>query len=72
MDYLIKFSLACNGTFTVCKIVGTHYGDMQVKFYEIVYTQQKNRVQQGQGDIECTQTLKTAYQLDDSLHYDFQ
>ncbi len=42
------------------------------EFYEIVYTQQKNRVQQGQGDIECTQTLKTAYQLDDSLHYDFQ
>ena len=30
--------------------------------------QQKNRDQQGQGDIECTQTLKTTNQLDDSLH----
>ena len=28
IDYLIKFSLAYNSTFTVCKTVDTHYGDM--------------------------------------------
>ena len=73
MDDLIECSLAYNGIFTVCKIVGTHYGDTcKWEFYEIVYMQQKNREKQGQGDIECTQTLKTAYQLDDSLHYDVQ
>ena len=33
IDYLIKFSLAYNGTYTVCKTVGTHYGDMLQIYY---------------------------------------
>ena len=28
IDYHIKFSLAYNRTFTVCKTVGTHYRDI--------------------------------------------
>ena len=28
IDYFIQFSLVYNGAFTVCKTVGTHYGDM--------------------------------------------
>ena len=50
IDDLIEFSLAYNGTFTVCKIVGTHYGDMQARIlWDSLYATEEQRKARARG-----------------------